>query len=176
MEPTLSIGTRVAIKKGPPTVGAIVVFHPPEGAEREECGLKSHTVRSGGAACDMPASQESNVRFIKRVVAGPGDEIYIRAGHVYRAVSGSHAFVREKDSYIRACGLTAECNLPVPITIPAGDWFVMGDNRGESDDSRFYGPVPAAWILGVATEALRPEFRRGERTFVREVVIGARTR
>ena len=30
----------------------------------------------------------------------------------------------------------------------AGHWFMLGDNRGESDDSRFYGPVPTSWIIG----------------------------
>jgi len=34
------------------------------------------------------------------------------------------------------------------ITIPPGDYFMLGDNRGASDDSRFWGPVPQAWIIG----------------------------
>lgn len=38
MEPTLPIGTRVLVRDGPPTVGAIMVFHPPEGAEQGQCG------------------------------------------------------------------------------------------------------------------------------------------
>jgi signal peptidase I len=58
---------------------------------------------------------------------------------------------READSYIRPCSGVSECNFPVPITIPAGDWFLLGDNRGESDDSRFWGPVPTSWIVGVVT-------------------------
>jgi signal peptidase I len=159
MEPTLPIGTRVVVKEGPPTVGAIVVFHPPEGSEQEECGPKPHVLTLGGAACDAPIPEESKVEFIKRVVAGPGDEIYIREGHVYRKADGSGEFVRESDSYIRACGASSECDFPVPIKIPAGYWFMMGDKRGESDDSRFWGPVPTAWILGVATDhVLRPSY------------------
>ncbi len=96
----------------------------------------------------------SSVNFIKRVVAGPGDEIYIKEGHVYRKASGTSQFVREKDTYIRECGVSPECNFPTPIKIPAGHWFMMGDNRGESDDSRFWGPVPTGWIIGQADRHL----------------------
>ena len=73
-------------------------------------------------------------------------------GHVYRKANRSGKFIRESDPYIRACGSRPECEFPVPIKIPAGQWFLMGDNRGESNDSRFWGPVPTAWIVGVATD------------------------
>jgi signal peptidase I len=151
MEPTLPIGTSVVLNGDPPVVGAIAVFHPPRDAEMEECGPKPHVVKAGGPACDAPVPVEvSGVRFIKRIVAGPGDEIYIRQGHVYRKAAGASEFVRESDAYIRPCGTSPECGFPDPIKIPAGDWFMMGDNRGESDDSRFWGPVPTAWIIGMA--------------------------
>jgi signal peptidase I len=149
MEPTLSIGARVVVTAGEPKVGGIVVFHPPEGAEQEQCGPVPHVVKLGGAACAEPVPRQSNVKFIKRVVAGPGDEIYVKEGHVYRRAAGTSQFLREQDSYIRECGASPECNFPTPIKISAGEWFLMGDNRGESDDSRFWGPVPASWILGV---------------------------
>lgn len=159
MEPTLPIGARVVIKAGRPALGAIVVYHPPEDFAVEECGPKPHVVKPGGAACDVPIPNVSTIKLIKRIVAGPGDEIYVRGGHVYRKADGSGEFVRESDSYIRACGGRPDCNFPVPIKIPAGHWFVMGDNRGESDDSRFWGPVPTAWIVGVATgHVLRPPY------------------
>lgn len=160
MEPTLPIGARVVVKGGPLTVAAIVVFHPPEGAQQQECGPTPHTIELDGAACSSSVPKEdTGVEFIKRVVAGPGDEIYVRGGHVYRKTDGSGEFVREQDSYIRACGISPECNLPTPIEIPAGQWFMMGDNRGESDDSRFYGPVPTAWVVGVAADrVLRPRY------------------
>ena len=59
--------------------------------------------------------------------------------------------MREKDPYIRECGVSPECNFPTPIKVAAGEWYLMGDNRGESDDSRFWGPVPRSWIVGVVT-------------------------
>lgn len=156
MEPTLPIGTRVNVKEGPLTVGAIVVFYPPESSGQKECGPKPHIVRFGGAACATPITEKSRIKLIKRIVAGPGDEIYVREGHVYRKANGSGKFARERDTYIRACGASQECNFPDPIKIPAEHWFLMGDNRGESDDSRFWGPVPTAWIVGTAANyALR---------------------
>ena len=151
MEPTLRIGTKVAIKAGPLRIGEIVVFHPPEGALQNECGPRAHVVAPGRAACDAVIPRESRVKLIKRIVAGPGDEIDIRDGHVYRRTSEGGRFVRESDPYIMACGHRLECSYPVPILVPAGHWFLMGDNRGASDDSRTWGPVPTAWIVGIAT-------------------------
>jgi signal peptidase I len=150
MEPSFSIGTTVWLQTQgySPAVGDVVVFHPPEGVQREECGPVPHTVKLGGAACAEPLPKQASVKFLKRVVAGPGDEIYIKEGHVYRKAAGKSQFVREQDSYIRECGSSPECNFTTPITIPPGHWFMMGDNRGESDDSRFWGPVPTSWIVG----------------------------
>jgi signal peptidase I len=166
MEPTLAIGQRVLVNRigmdfSEPHVGEIAVFHPPEGAEQQECGPTPHMVKLGGAACSAPIPVKSSVNFIKRIVGGPGDEIYIREGHVFRKPAGKSAFTAEKDSYIRACGASPECTFPVPIRIPAGHWFMMGDNRGESDDSRFWGPVPTGWVIGDAFATYWPPDRIG---------------
>jgi signal peptidase I len=162
MEPTLKIGQRVLVNRlgmdfGKPHVGQIAVFHPPQGAESEQCGpVARTTITYGGAACDRTNPQEdSAVNFIKRIVAGPGDTIYVKEGHVYR--NGK----REPDSYIAPCGAVQECSFPTPITIPAGHWFMMGDNRGQSDDSRFWGPVPTSWIIGDAFATYWPPDRIG---------------
>jgi signal peptidase I len=154
MEPTLEVGARLPLSKGRPRVGAIAVYHPPKGAELQECGHSSHAIAGGGAACDsMGPTYATSVEFVKRIVAGPGDRIYMREGHVYREAPGQSLFVREQDSYTKACGAGEGCNFPTPIRIPAGSWYLLGDNRGESDDSRFYGPIPTSSIVGFVTKS-----------------------
>ena len=158
MVPTLAVGQRVLANRliDHPSVGDVVVFHPPKGADPESpvCGSPN---QGGGhsQACAVSSSQMSSQTFIKRVVGGPGDRISIVGGHVIR--NG----VREKDSYTAACGSDGGCNFRRPIVIPPGDYFMMGDNRGESDDSRFWGPVPNKWIIGVAFFTYWPPGRAG---------------
>jgi signal peptidase I len=167
MEPTLAIGQRVLVNRigmhlGDPHVGEIAVFHPPKDAQQGLCGA-SRMGRGTGQACASPEAAASGTNFIKRIVGGPGDEIYIREGRVFRKTPGKSTFTREHDSYIRQCPTPTqpECNFPTPIKIAAGHWFMMGDNRGESDDSRFWGPVPTGWIVGGAFATYWPPDRIG---------------
>ena len=148
MVPTLQVGQRVLVNRigarfSDPSVGDVVVFHPPAGAEGtgDTCG---DTNRSPGKACDKPTPQKASENFIKRVVGLPGDKLSIQDGHVIR--NGK----RESDPYIAPCAGGSACNLPQTITVPPDHYFMMGDNRGESDDSRFWGPVPRKWIIGGA--------------------------
>ncbi len=185
MEPTLAIGQRILVNRigedlGKPYVGEIAVFHPPEGATNEQCGPPpGRLVHFGTSPCDeISPDEDTSVNFVKRIVAGPGDEIYVSEGHVYRKAAGKSTFVREKDSYIRPCQEPAQitlarkppltpsrvassCDFPSPIKIPPGHWFMMGDNRGNSDDSRFWGPVPTSWIIGGAFATYWPPDRIG---------------
>jgi signal peptidase I len=161
MVPTLAIGQRVLTNRliNHPSVGDVVVFHPPHGADFDNpvCGNPQQGGQGGPnqQACSEPTPQESSQTFIKRVVGGPGDIIKIIGGHVYR--NG----VPEKDSYIEPCTGDPSCTFGKPIKIPPGDYFMMGDNRGASDDSRFWGPVPDKWIIGVAFFTYWPPDRIG---------------
>ena len=156
MEPTLDIGQRVLVNRlayrfGDPSVGDIIVFHPPAGASSDRCGAP----KLKHAACSAPAGGESDTNYIKRIVAGPGDRLSVVNGHP--VVNG----VKANETYINPCDHGRGCNLPRTITIPLNDYFVMGDNRGNSDDSRFWGPVPRDWIVGKAMLTYWPPSRIG---------------
>ncbi len=166
MEPTLRIGQRILVNRigmslNGPHVGEVVVFHPPQYAKAQTCGPRRFVVTPNGAPCDQTYPTQSSETFVKRVVAGPGDVIYVSEGHVYRKAAGTNRFIRERDPYIAPCGGVRECDFPKPIKIPPGHWFMMGDNRGESDDSRFWGPVPAGWMVGGAFATYWPPDRIG---------------
>lgn len=145
MQPTLAIGQRVhvdpsAYVSAVPRIGDIVAFHAPSGATRETpvCGVP----QAVGEVCPQPTAAESDQIFIKRVVAAPGDTIYVAGGAVVR--NG----MLQRGAFTAGCDAGVMCNFPIPIQVPAGAWFLMGDNRGVSDDSRYWGPVPKAWIVG----------------------------
>jgi signal peptidase I len=158
MEPTLKIGQRVLVNRigthfGGPSIGDIVVFHPPKNYDNG-CPDQRQG-QEGRAPCAVAGSQRSSENFIKRVVAGPGDTVKIVNGHAI--VNGK----REKDGYIRPCTAGEDCDFPQAIRVPKGQYFMMGDNRGESDDSRFWGPVPKKWIIGGAFATYWPIDRIG---------------
>jgi signal peptidase I len=164
MVPTLEIDQRVLTNRldTHPSLGDIVVFHPPEGATpsgsidaQAICGDPSQGMFKS-QPCDVPTAQESSQTFIKRVVGLPGDHLQIIDGHVIR--NG----VMEKAPYAVACGSSpGTCTFSKTIVVPKGDYYMMGDNRPESDDSRFWGPVPQKWIIGVAFFTYWPPDRIG---------------
>jgi signal peptidase I len=159
MEPTLNVGQRVLVNRignrfNDPEVGEVVVFHPPRGADTNRCA--NPDAGSGTPMpCDEATPNRSEQNFIKRVVAGPGDTIAVRDGHV--VLNGE----LQDEPYTRPCGGATDCDMPEEITIPADHWFMMGDNRGASADSRIWGPVPKEWIIGGAFATYWPPNRVG---------------
>ncbi|MBV9534807.1 MAG: signal peptidase I [Solirubrobacterales bacterium] len=147
MEPTLNSGGRVSIREGrvTPRLGEIVAFHPPTTADPTKlvCGnIDQGPGQVDNQPCGVPARRESTMIFVERVVGLPGDHIAVVNGHAIR--NG----VKEKDAYIQPCPGVPECELSKSIVVPSGDYFLMEDNRGAANDSRFWGPLPGAWIIG----------------------------
>jgi signal peptidase I len=125
MLPTLHIGDRVLVNKLSYRLhdvhrGDIVVFERPQG------------------------EADPQIRdLIKRVIGLPGETIESRAGQVY--INGRPL----EEPYLTPEARHATQNLPRQL-IPPDHYFVLGDNRGNSRDSRVFGPIPGRLIVGRA--------------------------
>jgi signal peptidase I len=86
--------------------------------------------------------------FIKRVVGLPGETVEIRMGRVY--INGDDL----TDQYVPPSYLDGSNY--TPRRIPDGEYFVMGDHRDSSNDSRVFGPVQRQFIYGKAVFAYWP--------------------
>ena len=115
MIPTLEFNDRVLVAKFwnwffPPSRGSLYVFRYPVDREMD---------------------------FVKRVIAIPGDVVDIQNGTVY--INGKpteEPYVKNHDRYtLRRSNLFPE----VPFTVPEGKYFMLGDNRSNSQDSRYWG-------------------------------------
>lgn len=156
MVPTLEIGQRVLVNRaglhfGDPERGDVMVFKPPKGADSAICGT-AHSSRQG---CPKSTEGKSATNFIKRVVAVGGDRITIKAGRVY--IDGK----RQAEPFINPSTDCQVCNLPEEVKIPADHYYMMGDNRGQSSDSRDWGPVPRENMIGKAFATYWPPGKWG---------------
>ena len=134
MEPTLQIGDRILVNKLSYHLhsvhrGDIVVFSRPPA---EDCG--------GPEVNDL----------VKRVIGLPGDTISLSGGDVY--IDGKRLDESWLPGSEQAKTLPGpagnNANLQQPYQVPAGDYFVMGDNRTDSCDSRYWGPIAKSLIVG----------------------------
>ncbi len=92
----------------------------------------------------------SNTVLLKRIIGLPGDEIIIKRGKVFLKTIDSGALIEFSESYLPAGVVTRVLgqNQPTIFSIGSHQYFVLGDNRSESSDSRIWGPVERSRILG----------------------------
>jgi signal peptidase I len=134
MVPTLDVGDRVLVSKlnRTPGRGDVVVFNRPSN--------------------DPPQTADDPKVLIKRVIGLPGETVEARDGKVY--VDGKAL----NESYLPKGTVTT---IAKPITVPKGDILVLGDNRGVSQDGRYFGPIPESLIVGRAILRIWPLSRFG---------------
>ena len=134
MEPTLGIGDRILVNKLSYDLhgvnrGDIVVFSRPPA---ENCG--------GPEVNDL----------VKRVIGLPGNVMSLSGGHVY--VDGKRldeSWLPQSEQGVTTAGPPGTTySLVKPFKVPANDYFVMGDNRTDSCDSRYWGPISKSLIVG----------------------------
>jgi signal peptidase I len=145
MEPTLRNGDRVLVARfvyhfHDPRRGDIIVFHPP--------GVGDEAIRN--------AKTEASVYFIKRIVGLPGETVEGRDHHLFICSAprvGCHVL---HEPYLTQAAVSTPF---APVTVPAGQYFMMGDNRVVSDDSRTWGTLPRSYIIGEAFATYWPPDR-----------------
>ena len=155
MEPQLQINDRVVVSRlafhlHPPHRGDIVVFKAPAGIEAPPAASSNPLARGLHAVGVALGFAQDQTVLIKRVIGLPGDQVSGRAGHVY--IDG----YRLVEPYLPRGTFTSTFG---PVTVPAGDVFVMGDNRTNSLDSRAFGVVADRTIIGRAIWKVWPFWR-----------------
>jgi len=121
----------------------------------DESKEKATRITTGGnpqrfdvVICRYPGRGDTN--FVKRVVGLSGDTIEIRDGYLY--INGD----RYEESYISEEYRSGRLNTFGPYTVPEGEYFVMGDHRNNSNDSRSQGTISRNMIIGHVRTVLFP--------------------
>jgi signal peptidase I len=150
MLPQLQINDRIVVSKlayhlHDPHRGDIVVFDSPNPKPPDTATAVEKVVRGVGQAIGIGAP--STDEFVKRVIGLPGETVEGRLGHVY--VNGKLLV----EPYLRPSVVTSDF---APVVVPPGDLWVMGDNRGNSADSRVFGPIRESKVVGRAVVRVWP--------------------
>lgn len=123
-----------------PKPGQVVIFNLPSAALEGRCGDNPPPQH----ACQEAASGLSGTNAAGRVVAVGGESAAFQEGNTIR-----DAQLQSESSFTKPCGNVPLCNFPDPITVPQGSYYILYDDRNEVDDSRVWGAVPQAAIVGV---------------------------
>lgn len=150
MLPQLQIGDRIVVSKlsyklHDPRRGDIVVFDAPTPRPKDSAGGVERVAR--GLLQAIGLSAPSTDEFVKRVIGLPGEVVEAHGGHVF--VNGKQVI----EPYLPPGTTTSDF---AAITVPPGRLWVMGDNRGNSADSRVFGTIRAATIVGRAIVRVWP--------------------
>jgi len=156
MVPYLKINDRIVVSKlsydlHPVQRGDVVVFKAPPSQQPLQLPDTSPTVvrwlRDVGTAIGVVAPSTED--YVKRVIGLPGDVVEARGGRVY--VNGRLL----AEPYLPRGDLTSDFG---PVVVPAGRLWVLGDNRGDSCDSRCFpeGAIPASSVIGRAVVRVWP--------------------
>ena len=124
------LACRICLDFGSPSRGDIVVFNTPSEAALK-CG-------EGGT-------------FVKRVIGLPGETVHENnKGFIQIKKPGSNEFTTLKEPYIPTQSRLADSqHFGQTWTVPPGQYFMMGDNRAQSCDSRTWGAVPSNKLIGI---------------------------
>lgn len=146
MVPQLQVNDRVVVSKlayrlHSPRRGDVVVFPAPPSEQQPQGGAGNPVGRAFQRVGRTFGVAESQTELIKRVIALPGETVEGRYGRLY--IDGRPL----KEPYLPAGTVTSNFG---PLLVPPGQLWVMGDNRTDSSDSRVFGTISRAGVVGRA--------------------------
>jgi signal peptidase I len=143
MEPNLLVGDHLLVNK--------FVFAPTASAVEDRL-LPTRAIRRGDVVV-FKYPEEPERDFIKRVIGLPGETVELRSRQLYingARIDEAYAHYLFPQGQEDEHGTFDVRERYGPVTVPAGHYFMMGDNRDNSQDSRYWGFLPAHFVKGRA--------------------------